>query len=393
MEVIYLARKTTPSFITEIPLTVDSKQESELLSRFQAGRQLYNACLNEAMVRMELVRNSSAYIAAKKISRTEKKQRSDAFSEARLADRYSDYDIQSYATIVANKSKWIAEKIDSATVQKLATRAFKATEKILFGQAKKVRFKVTNSFSSVEGKSNKQGLRWKDDQVIWGKLQIKGAIEPTNPVILHGLNSPVKYVRLLWRTLNGKRRWYAQVINEGIPFQKPQNYVTTGLIGLDLNISNLAYVGDEQAGLLPFAEKVPTMTKEINAIQRKMERSQRVANPDNYEPDFEAKKGRKTVKKKGKFKLGKRQWKKSANYRKLANKKRELERNKAAYTKSQNRRLVNNVLRHGNELKTENVSVKGWQKRYGKAISAKSPGFVQSELKRKAESPGGYFTM
>ncbi len=379
-----MARKTTPSFITEIPLTVDSKQESELLSKFQAGRQLYNACLNEAMVRMELVCNSSAYIAAKKISRTEKKQRSDAFSEARKPYRYSDYDLQAYVSLVANKSGWIAEKIDSATVQKLATRAFKATEKVLFGQAKKVRFKVPNSFSSVEGKSNKQGLRWKDDQIIWGNLRIKGIIDLTNPVILHGLNSPIKYVRLLWRTLNGKRRWYAQLINEGVPFQKPHNYVKTGVVGLDLNISNLAYVGNEQAGLLPFAEKVPTMTKEINAIQRKMQRSQRVANPDNYEPDFEAKKGRKTVKKKGKNKKGKRQWKKSANYRKLANKKRELERKKTAYAKSQNRRLVNEVLRHGNELKTENVSVKGWQKRYGKAISAKSPGFVQSELKRKA---------
>lgn len=39
----------------------------------------------------------------------------------------------------------------------------------------------------------------------------------------------------------------------------------------------------------------------------------------------------------------------------------------------------------------ENVSVKGWQKRYGKAISAKSPGFVQSELARKAENAGGSF--
>lgn len=36
--------------------------------------------------------------------------------------------------------------------------------------------------------------------------------------------------------------------------------------------------------------------------------------------------------------------------------------------------------------------MKGWQKRYGKAIGAKSPGFVESELKRKAENAGGSFT-
>ena len=56
-----------------------------------------------------------------------------------------------------------------------------------------------------------------------------------------------------------------------------------------------------------------------------------------------------------------------------------------------NRQIVNEILRHGKHIKTENVSVKGWQKRYGLAISAKSPGFVQSELKRKAENAGGSF--
>ncbi len=59
--------------------------------------------------------------------------------------------------------------------------------------------------------------------------------------------------------------------------------------------------------------------------------------------------------------------------------------------KSQNRKIVNEILRHGKNLKTENVSVKGWQKRYGKAIGAKSPSFVMSELRRKAESAGGVF--
>jgi hypothetical protein len=53
--------------------------------------------------------------------------------------------------------------------------------------------------------------------------------------------------------------------------------------------------------------------------------------------------------------------------------------------------LVNEILRHGKHIQTEQVSVKGWQKRYGKAIAAKSPGYFHSELKRKAESAGGSF--
>jgi hypothetical protein len=386
-----MARSATPSFVVELPLVVESKQESELNSKFQAGRQLYNACLNEAMVRMELVRNSDAYKAAKKIPRDENKKRSAAFTEARKAYRYSDYDLQAYATLVSNKSSWIAEKLDSNTQHTIATRAFKASEKVMFGRAKKVRYRISSRFKSLEGKTNKQGIRWKDNQLIWGKLRLEPIIEQSNSVVQHGLTSPVKYVRILWRELNGKRRWYAQLVCEGNPYEKPNNYVSSGIIGLGLNISNIAFVGDDRAGLLPFAEDVPTFEREIKALQRTMERSRRTNNPDNYEPDFKGKKGRKAVNKKGKAKKGKRRWNNSKTYKKTAAKKRNLERRKSAYAKSQNRKIINEILRHGKEVKTENVSVKAWQKRYGKAISAKSPGFVQSELKRKAENAGGSF--
>lgn len=208
---------------------------------------------------------------------------------------------------------------------------------------------------------------------------------------MHGLTSKVKYVRILFKLLNGKRRWFAQLINEGIPYHSPANFTKLGIVGLDLNVSNIAYVADDKAGLLPFAEGVPTFQKEISRIQSKMQRSQRLANPDNYEPDSMGRKGRRKVVKKGKNKKGRFKWKNSKRYQKLLAQKRELERRKTEYAKSQNRKLVNDILRHGDRIKTENVSVKGWQKRYGKAIAAKSPGYFQSELKRKVESTGGSF--
>lgn len=385
-----MPRSKTPSFVTDIPLVVDSATEKELLSRFQAGRQLYNACLNEAMARMNLVRGSEAYQSARKLPKG--KLRTEAFSEARKAYRYSEYDLHSFAKLTADRSKWIASKLDAQTQQTIATRVFKASERVMFGRAKKIRYKVTTRFRSLEGKTNKQGIRWTGEGLTWGRLFIPGLIDPENEVMMHGLNSPIKYVRIMRREYNGRRLWYAQLICEGLPYVKPQNYVSQGLIGLDLNISNAAFVADGYAGLLPFADKVPTFEKEIKAAQRKMQRSQRVNNPDNYEPDFTAKRGRRTVKKKGKVKKGKRQWKKSNHYQRIAQKKRNLERRKTAYAKSQNRQLVNEVLRHGNTIKTEKVSVRGWQKRYGKAIAAKSPGYFQSELVRKAESAGGSVT-
>ncbi|MDJ0800276.1 MAG: hypothetical protein QNJ51_26285 [Calothrix sp. MO_167.B12] len=156
-----------------------------------------------------------------------------------------------------------------------------------------------------------------------------------------------------------------------------------------MNISNVAFVADNKAGLLPFADKVPTFSKEIKAIQRKMQRTQRMHNPENYQPDFEKKVGNKTILKKGKVKKGRKKWNNSNNYRKLRRKKAELERRKSNYTKSNHRGLVNEILRNGNRIKTEKVSIKAWQKIYGKAISAKSPGYFQSQLVLKAENAGG----
>ncbi|MCJ8280758.1 MAG: transposase, partial [Rivularia sp. ALOHA_DT_140] len=349
-----MARKTTPSFIIELPLKVDSKINKQLSARFQSGRQLYNACLNEALIRRSLVRNSEPYKQAKRFNREkDKKQRKELFKTAREQARFSDYELQSFANSTANSSKWIAKNVDSNTQQKLATRAFKAVERILFGMAKQVRFKVPTRFKSLEGKSNKQGLRWLKNQVVWCGLKVEPIIDWNNPVIVHGLNSPVKYCRILWRNLNGKKRWFVQLINEGLPYQKPQNYVTQGIVGLDVNIAAVAFVADNKAGLLAFADIVPTFEREIKALQRKMQRSQRMHNPDNFEPDFEKKIGNKIVRKKGKVKKGKKQWIKTRNYRRIQAKKAELERRKTAYTKSQNRRLVNEILRHGNRIKTE----------------------------------------
>jgi len=89
----------SPSFVTEIPLIVSSQFEKELLARFQAGRQLYNACLTEAMKRVNLVQNSSAYELAKSLPRTIKKgkdfvtnpERKKLFNQAWKDYRFSDY--------------------------------------------------------------------------------------------------------------------------------------------------------------------------------------------------------------------------------------------------------------------------------------------------------------
>ncbi|MGK7877451.1 MAG: zinc ribbon domain-containing protein [Xenococcaceae cyanobacterium] len=58
-------------------------------------------------------------------------------------------------------------------------------------------------------------------------------------------------------------------------------------------------VGDNTALLEEFGPSVDEHEKEIKRLQRKLERSRRANNPDNYEPNFYGQRGRKIVKKKG----------------------------------------------------------------------------------------------
>ncbi len=173
--------KTTPSFITELPLVVSPANESVLLSRLEAARQLYNACLGEALRRVRLIRQSKDFNKARSLH-TSNPERKVLFKRAREQYDFSEYALHSYSTHI--RHSWIGDHIDSNTAQKLATRAYKAVEKVLFGKSKKIRFKGRNQMDSVEGKSNKAGIRWKGESVEWGGLQLRALIANHDPVIL-----------------------------------------------------------------------------------------------------------------------------------------------------------------------------------------------------------------
>ncbi|MHC5611113.1 MAG: RNA-guided endonuclease InsQ/TnpB family protein [Nostoc sp.] len=369
----------TASFVTEIPLKTTSKDLAILAARLEAGRQLYNAVLSEGRTRLQLVRDSELYQQTRLIDKNDKKAKSTAFQKAREAYCFSDYDLQSFANKTAIASIWIKSNLDAQTIQKVATRAFKAIDRMAFGKAKKVRFKQKGQFASLEGKTNKQGIRWTGNAVEWSKLKLS-AIITNEPVILHGLNSKIKYVRLVRRILNQKTYWFAQLVCEGEPYQKPKNIIGDGTVGIDLGVSTVAIVGDEKTIWTPFAVELTSKQKKIRRLQRKMDRQRRANNPENFNPNGTVKKGSK-------------RWNNSNQYKKTAAKKQEIERKQAAHRKSSHGKLVNRTLELGKNVKTEKVSVKAWQKLWGKSIGFKSPSSFQSELLRKAENAGGTVLM
>jgi hypothetical protein len=384
-----LPRSKTASFVASLPLNPSSSQEKELSCRFNVSQNLYNACLSESKKRVELVRNSNAYNEAKATSKKDKKLRSERFKAARAAYLYSEYDLHEFAARTAKASKWIAQKIDAQTVQTIATRAFKASERMLTGNAKKVRFKSKGRYRSIEGKTNKQGIRFKDECLVWGKLKVGILIDKNDPVILHTLNSPIKFCRIVKKRINGKQRWYIQLVCEGLPYVKLKNTMGEGIVGIDLNVSAAGVVSDTHASLQQFCTELDSKERDIKKLQRRNSRQLRANNPQNYEPDFKARRGNKVVAKKGKVKKGSKKWNRSKRYLRTQYKKAEIQRRQREHRKSLHGKLVNEVLRQGNHFKMEKVSVKAWQKNWGKQIGYKAPSEFQSRLVCKAESAGG----
>lgn len=156
-----MARKTTPSFVHELPLVVSPGQEKQLLIRLDQARQLYNACLGETLRRLDLMRESVLWQKARKTKG--KQARKEAFSLAQKTYSFNEYDLHAFAGKI-KKSCSIKDHLDAFTCQKTATRAFNAVKEYMFGTRGRPRFKGFNQLVSVEGKSNASGIRWKNDQ-------------------------------------------------------------------------------------------------------------------------------------------------------------------------------------------------------------------------------------
>ena len=370
-------RSKTPTFLLELPLQVDAQQAKHLRAHFEAARCLYNALLGEAVKRLKQMRADPRWADSRALPKMQKQERHAAFSALREEYGFSEYALHAYATRA--RTAWIAGHLDANTAQKLATRAYQAANRVCLGKAKKVRFKSRGrGLDSVEGKNNKQGLRFilqapeegNAGYLLWQQDRLPTLIDWDDPVLKHGLDQRIKYVRLIRRQATSKQaqgadcegyRYYAQLALEGASYQKPKHQVGRATIGLDLGPSTLAIVPQAgEARLLSFCSELKTDKRKKRRLERKLGRQRRANNPQNYDH-------------KGRVKKGRLHWKDSRGYKATRRRLASQERKLAAHRKSLHGRLVHEVVACGNTIKTEKVSYKACQKHYGKIVWTHDP--------------------
>lgn len=375
-------------------LISEKYQETILNKRFEISRQLYNAVLSKAYKRYKSMIETKKYRQLKEqINNANEKEKKLLYKQ--LNEMYKQYRLNEYSLHedIQEMQHHFSENIDSFTAQKIATRVWSAFEDLLFGDGEIVHFKKYGELDSLEGKSNKTGIRFKDGFLIWNGLKISVKIDYNNPYEYQALKDEICYCRIKRRFIKGKYKYYLQIVFKGVPPMKinkdgeVKRHIGNGTVGLDIGTQTIAIVSNVDVKLLELADRVNSIEKEKRRILRYMDRSRRANNPDNFNED-------------GTIKKGKLKWVKSNRYIKAQNKLRELYRKQADVREYQHQLLSNYILSLGNKIKVEEMNFKGLQKRskktekndkgkfkrkkrFGKSLANKAPAKLLTILDNK----------
>jgi putative transposase len=302
---------------------------------------------------------------------------------------YREYDLYAYCKQWNKKGHFLS--IGARISQRIATRAFQATEEYRKGIRGKPRFKGIRGLNSIEDNSIDANLRLKNKIIYYLGLELPLLYDPRDPVHHHGLNSRIKYVRLVRRNFNGRIRYFAQLICEGKPLIKPQHKAQKGEVGLDIGPSTIAIVSEQKkyAKIQVFADELKVHKKKRHKLERKIARRLRLGNPEAYEANRWIKKDKHWHHKQGKSIQGKRPSHRSKSLQKTFDQLADMARRQAAHRKVQHGRLVNEILQVGDHIKTEKLSYKAFQKLFGSSVGLRAPGMFVETLRRKAENAGG----
>ena len=389
----------------QFPLETEQYQEDILNKRFEIGRKIYNSLVTvtqkryKEMIKTKLYRSikeelKEIYSSKTKVNITRKKELCKQLNEM-----YKQYNLNEYSfhTDIKNMQKHFKNNIDSFTAQKLATNLWKSYDKLLFGKGKDVHYKRYETLNTLEGKSNNTGIRFRDNTLLWNGLNIQVKINYNNPYEYQAMQNDIAYCRIVRKYVRNKYKFYLQIVFKGvapITIDKEtgeiKHQLGSGDVGLDIGTQTIAIASNTDVKIFELSDKVQNIENQKRLIQRKLDRSKRAMNPDNFNKDG-------TIKKQGNKKV---KWNKSNHYIKLQNELKELYRKQADIRKYQHEQLANYIISLGENIYVETMNYSALQKRsiktekndkgkfkkkkrFGKSLANKAPAMLLTIIDRK----------
>ena len=421
-------------FVLELPLLVEKYQADILNKRYEQLRQLYNYIQGKLLRQYRYFEQMKEYQACKTIKEKRDFFRSHPFqinetlkgNKTLFTVSFEEYSIKGFVEKLVQKpvgSNMTYADIGFTTyiLDHLGASIWAAWDKKLYDfKAKRISFKKygeLDSFSSrrkvVRGIVYFSGMELHLDTMELA-IKMNGKVgKEAKFITLKILHNPkhaeyemwalkggvdsVKVVKVVRRLVRSQYKYYVQLTIEG---EKPQKGRTLGKgnVGIDLGPTTVAVSGMNIVSIDKLASKCDNIQPKITRLSRKLDRSRRANNPDNYNEDGTIKRGVKLV------------WKKEKDlkrYSKLKRELAELRRKQAAIRKQQHIDRANELLKEGDTFIVENNQISGWttraketkvnektgkiqkKKRFGKSVANHAPSMFVSILENKVKSLGG----
>lgn len=384
-------------FIVQFPLKTENYQEDILDKRFEIGRQIYNSLVNITQKRYrEMIKTKNYRNLISQLSGDKKKDRPiwKQINEIRKQFGMSEY---SFYKDVQRLQRHFSKNIDSHTTQRIASNLWRAYEELFYGNGEQIHYKKFGSINSLEGKSNKTGIRFKDNTILWNGLKIPVIIDYNNYYENQALKSEIAYCRITRKFIRNKYKYYVQIVFRGTPPLKVDNEtgevkhsIGEGDVGIDIGTSTIAYSSATDVKILELADRVQNIENQKRRLLRKMDRSRRAINPNNYNEDG-------TIKRSGNKKMV---WNKSNHYIRYQDELKELYRKQTDVRKYQHECLANEIISLGDNIYVEKMNFQGLakrstkteenekgrfkkKKRFGKSIGNRAPSMLLQIIGRK----------
>lgn len=402
-------RAQTSSYVVLVKLKLPESVEHRLEKSFHIANSAYNEALSFGLRRFEVLKQNSRYRELLELRRNNDNQRKEydrALFELQKAYGLTEFGLSNHLSQQRKKLNSPYRQLNSGELQVIAGQAYKALEKVLFYQIKPSSLRFRSKYDlnvSYRNRVNTTGTRLipSDRKGYAYRLYIHKAstfvdipIKAFNNYQQMSLlrSEKIKYVQIIRKTIRGKHIYILQIVCQGLPLAKVTR--GEGTLGIDPGISTVAYVSKNEVALVDLVPKdINRKEKLMRYLDRAIERSKRVNNPDCYNSDGTIKKGAKF--KRPSNRQMRLQVRRLKAYRSLSEERKKLQ-----------GQLVNHLLSQASVIKIEDLNVKGLQrrsreirinpktnrpfskKRYGKSVFRAAPSAFRQALLTRAHQLG-----
>lgn len=404
-----------------LPLKLEKWQSDHLEKRFEIARQLYNTLVHAELKKKCQVERMPEYQEIMKMIDAASNQKEKwALEKKRKAFlEENGFNRNAFKADMEKYYKHFNDNIGAnVALHGITAQVWIAFDKVFvdnYKQKGKVHFKKPGELCSVQGYSQKKSggkeIMFREDRIIWNqqgnrdrkkvKREFLLKLSPDNPYEAEMLKRHVKFVRILRKDGQNK----AALVCTACFGRKAGGEARPGKRCAEASYRawcrrhrhctrTLAYSTDKEVNLLELADHVQNIEQEKRRLQRKMDRSRRATNPENYNPDGTFKRGVKLTRNKSK------------RYRRIQHQLAMIQHHQADIRKQQHNELANYLLTLGDCFFVENMSYCDLvhrankteisektgrykrKKRFGKSIANKAPAMLITMLKQKCQSRG-----